>query len=206
MPREAQRTVAANDLAIAKLIKVEVAVQQEWKVVGVPGLSIVKKPSGVASYYVRCMAGKGARRRQVRQAIGPANDQADGRKAIKFADARARALSIATNGAQALGDDDGSPKTTLRRLFEQFEKNDKERASRTMADYRDALERDLFEKKPGVPVPLGDVPIAEIAAKDIAKALTKIESRSRNAAHKCRAALARSTSGRPSACWWTRTS
>src|SRR5262249_36872039 len=43
-------------------------------------------------------------------------------------------------------------------------------------------DRDLFKA-------LGDVPVAEISAKDIAKELTTIESRSPNAAHKTRSAL-----------------
>ena len=181
MPRKAENTVAANDLAIAKIIRTDVATQSEWKVVGVPGLSLVKKPTGAADYYVRFMAGKGARRKSVRQAIGPACDREDGRKAIKLSEAKTRALELVTGGS-AHFDSDGGPRTTLRRLFEQFEENDKDRAPRTMGDYRDALERDIFE-------PLGNVPVGEITAKDIAKALTKIESRSRNAAHKCRAAL-----------------
>jgi integrase len=127
------------------------------------------------------MAGKGARRKSVRRAIGPANDREDGHKAIKLSEAKAKALELFTGGT-AHFDDDGGPSTTLRQLFEQFEENDKSRAPRTVADYRDALERDIFEG-------LGHVPLGEITAKDIAKALTKIESRSRNAAHKCRAAL-----------------
>jgi integrase len=181
MPRKANNTVAANDLAIAKIIRTDVTTQCEWKVVGVPGLSLVKKPTGAADYYVRFMAGKGARRKSVRQAIGPARDRVDGRKAIKLSEAKTRALELVTGGS-AHFDSDGGPRTTLHRLFEQFEENDKDRAARTMGDYREALERDVFET-------LGDVPVGEITAKDIAKALTKIESRSRNAAHKCRAAL-----------------
>jgi integrase len=135
------------------------------------------KPTGLFIYYARFMAGHGARRKQVRQALGRAN----GPTPAKFSDARAKALKIAIDGPKGFGDD-GDKVTTLRQLFDQFEANDRDRASRTMSDYREALERDVFKK-------LGDVPVAEITAKDIAKALTKIESRSRNAAHKCRAAL-----------------
>ena len=181
MPREAVNTVAANDLAIEKRLKLgkdglplEIG---EWKVVGVPGLSLVMKPSGVATYFVRFMAGAGARRKQVRQAIGRAN----GPTAIKLSKAKAQAISIATDGAPGYGAD-GAPATTLRQLFDQFEENDQDRAARTMGDYCEALERDVFKT-------LGDVPVVEITRKDIAKTLTKIESRSRNAAHKSRAAL-----------------
>ena len=183
MPAKPKYTVAANDLSIAKLLKARVAVQREWKVLDVPGLSLVIKPPrednkpGVATYYARFMAGKGARRRSIREAIGRAN----GPTAIRLADAKARAINIAANGAAGYADD-AEKITTLRQLFDQFEGNDRDRSPRTMSDYREALERDIFE-------PLGDVPVAEIAAKDIAKTLTKVESRSRNAAHKCRAAL-----------------
>ena len=135
MPREAVNAVAANDLAIEKRLKLgkdglplEIG---EWKVVGVPGLSLVMKPSGVATYFVRFMAGAGARRKQVRQAIGRAN----GPTAIKLSKAKAQAISIAT---------DGAPATTLRQLFDQFEENDQDRAARTMGDYCEALERDVL--------------------------------------------------------------
>ena len=181
MPREAKNTIAANDLAIAKRLKPAKdgtpPAAGEWKVVGVPGLSLVISQSGSASYHVRFYAGSGARRKQVRQAIGRAN----GPTTIKLADAKAKAIKIASDGPIGYGDD-GSPQTTLRQLFSQFEENDKDRAPRTMSDYREALERDIFKM-------LGNVPVGEITAKDIAKALTKVESRSRNAAHKCRAAL-----------------
>ena len=113
---------------------------------------------------------------QVRQVIG----RASGATAIKLAAAKARALEVASDGPT--GGDDAEPRQTLRQLFAQFEANDRDRAPRTMLDYREALERDVFKK-------LGDVPVDEITAKDIAKVLTKIESRSRNAAHKSRAAL-----------------
>lgn len=177
MPRIAKLIISANDLAVSKKIKTEVTEQQEWKIEGVPGLSLVKKPSGVATYYVRFMAGSGARRKSIREAIGRAN----GPTAIKFTEARAKAINIAANGAGARGDD-GEKAMTLRQLFDLFEQNDQDRAPRTMADYREHLERDIFKA-------LGDVPVAEITARDLAKLLTSIESRSRNAAHKCRAAL-----------------
>jgi integrase len=181
MPREAVNTVAANDLAIEKRLKLGKdglpLETGEWKVVGVPGLSLVMKPTGVATYFVRFMAGKGARRKQVRQALGRAN----GPTAIKLSKAKDQAINIARDGASRF-DNDGAPTTTLRQLFDQFAENDRDRAPRTMNDYREALERDVFKS-------LGDVPVAEITAKDIARLLTKVESRSRNAAHKCRAAL-----------------
>ena len=176
MAREAKNTVAANDLSVAKIIKRKVTKQAEWKVLGVPGLSIVVSPSGVASYQVRCMAGTGARRKQVRRAIGHAN----GPLAIKLSKARADAIALV--GAAKGAKDEAQDKTTLRHLFDQFAENDQGHALRTMSDYRGALERDVFEE-------LGDVPVVEITAKDIARVLMRVEKRSRNSAHKCRAAL-----------------
>jgi integrase len=176
MAREAKNTVAANDLAVTKITKAKVTKQAEWKVVGVPGLSIIVNPSGVASYQVRCMAGMGARRKQVRRAIGRAN----GPLAIKFSEARAKALDLA--GIAKGTRDEAQDPTTLRQLFDQFEENDRDRSPRTMSDYREALERDVFEE-------LGKVPVVEVTAKDVARVLMRVEKRSRNSAHKCRAAL-----------------
>src|SRR5262245_52402576 len=125
MPREVKNKVAASDTAVVALIKRELAKrekaggsaakQQEWKVEGVPGLSLALKPSGVAIYYVRFMAGHGARRKQIRQAIG----QANGPTAIGLPKARTQAIKIASEGPTGFGDD-GSPKVTLRQLFDQF--------------------------------------------------------------------------------------
>lgn len=176
MAREAQNTVPANELSIEKIAKTKVAKQSEWKVDGVPGLSVLVSPTGVASYQVRCMAGSGVRRKQVRRAIGRAN----GPLAIKLSEAKAKALDLTRTAAGVqVEKTDG---TTLRQLFEQFESNDRERSARTMSDYREALERDVFGA-------LGDVPISEITSKDIARVLMGVEKRSRNSAHKCRAAL-----------------
>jgi integrase len=184
MAREAKNTVVANDLAVSKIIRDtkakiddgKITKQQEWKVVGVPGLSLIVTPSGAASYQVRCMAGTGVRRKQVRRAIG----RADGPLAIKFSKARAKAIELA--GAAKGIKDEEQDKATLRQLFDQFEEHDIDRSPRTMSDYREALERDIFKE-------LADVPVAEITAKDIARVLMRVEKRSRNSAHKCRAAL-----------------
>ena len=176
MAREYKNTVVANDLAVTKILKTKVDKQTEWKVLGVPGLSIIVSPSGRASYQVRCMAGSGVRRKQVRRMVG----QAAGPHAIKFSAAKSKALDLTSSakGAKEATQD----KTTLRDLFDQFEENDRERSIRTMSDYREALERDVFGE-------LGKVPVVEITAKDIARVLMVVEKRSRNAAHKCRAAL-----------------
>lgn len=176
MAREAQNVVAANDLAVTKILKSKVEKQTEWKVQGVPGLSVIVTPSGRASYQVRCMAGSGVRRKQVRRTIG----QAVGPHAIKFGAAKSKALDLTRTAKGAK--EETQDQTTLRQLFDQFEANDRARSLRTMSDYREALERDVFDE-------LGKVPVVEITAKDIARVLMVVEKRSRNSAHKCRAAL-----------------
>lgn len=176
MAREAKNTVPANALAVAKILKSKVEKQTEWKVLGVPGLSVIVSPGGAASYQVRCMAGVGVRRKQVRRTIG----QATGPLAIDFNKAKNDALDTTrvAKGAKP----ENLDKTTLRKLFDQFEANSSDQSPRTMSDYREALERDIFKG-------LGDVPLVEITAKDIARALMVVEKRSKNSAHKCRAAL-----------------
>ena len=176
MPASTKNSVAANDLAVTKIARSKPTTQREWKIEGVPGLSIVVKPSGVATYYVRFQAGTGARRGNVRRAIG----RAGGPLAIKLSEAKAKALDASRSaGERSASLDD---KTTLSQLFDQFAENDRVRSLRTMSDYREALERDIFQA-------LGKVPVVEITAKDIARVLMKVEKRSRNSAHKCRAAL-----------------
>lgn len=206
MARKAANTVPAQERSIEAVIKKEIErqtkagerKQTEWKVEGVPGLSVVLSKSGDASYHLRFMAGSGARRKQVRQAIG----RARGDKSIGFGAARSKALAVATDGPSALGIEEttAEARVTLRALFEQFEQwnqrpnNDDAISPRTLADYHDQLERDVFtneekkNKKDNI-LRLGDVPVGEITTKDVAKLLANIERRSPNAAHKARAAL-----------------
>jgi integrase len=187
MPAKIKNKVVANVEAIAALIrkidKQEPDTQQEWKVEGVPGLSLIRTPAGVWSWSLRFMAGTGARRKPVRKIVGRANGPAP----KSLADAKAEALAVATNGAMGFGDD-GETKKTLRELFDDFEKTNqsettaKRRSDRTMRDYRYYLERDVFKK-------LGHVPVNEITDKDIAKVLMESKKRSPKAAHECRSAL-----------------
>lgn len=175
----------AVDALISRIDKQDPApvTQLEWKVDGVPGLSLVRTPAGVWSWSLRFMAGAGARRKSVRRAIGRANGPAP----KSLADARAEALKVASEGPQAFGAD-GEPKQTLQELWEAFEKfneastNGKRRATRTMRDYRYYLDRDVFPT-------LGHVPLNEITPKDFAKVLAKAEQRSPKGAHESRSAL-----------------
>src|SRR5262245_21425836 len=130
MPAKTKNKVTANDLAITKLIREQTAEhekavkagaptpQKEWRVDGVPGLSLAIKPSGVFIFYVRFMAGKGARRKQVRQAIGHAN----GPTPTKLSEAKAKAIKIATDGPQGDGGDVDASRT-LGLLLEQLDAN-----------------------------------------------------------------------------------
>ena len=194
MPRKAEHVVAAQERAIEAVLKKEVANQEksrvrrqtEWKVADVPGLRLVLMKSGQASYHLRFTAGEGVRRKQRREALGRAN----GVSAIGLPKARAIALAVAKDGPAILGLDTSPDdlQATLRRVFDSFEKwnqrdgNAEAISPRTLADYRDQLERDVFKK-------LGDVPVVEIKKKDIVQLLVKTEARSSNAAHKARAAL-----------------
>ena len=194
MPRKAEHVVAAQERAIEAVLKKEVARQEqsrvrrqtEWKVTDVPGLRLVLMKSGQASYHLRFTAGEGVRRKQRREALGRAN----GVSAIGLPKARAIALAVAKDGPAILGLDTSPDDllATLRRVFDSFEKwnrrddNADAISPRTLSDYRDQLERDVFPK-------LGDVPVVEIKKKDVVQLLVKIEARSPNAAHKARAAL-----------------
>lgn len=195
MPREATNKVACQDRSIEAAFKKGLAQQAaagddkkqiEWKVDGVQGLSLVLMKSGEAAYHVRFMAGEGVRRKQQRKAIGRAN----GPTPITLAKARDIAKRVSLDGPAVLGIDTstGDLKATLRKVFDNFEKwnikpsNGDAISPRTLADYRDQLERDVFPT-------LGDVPVTEISKKDIVSLLTKVEARSPNAAHKARAAL-----------------
>lgn len=194
MARAARNKVAAQDRAIAATLKKEAERQAtlgdrrqvEWKVDGVPGLSLMLMKSGEASYHLRFMAGEGVRRKQQRKSIGSAN----GPSSIGLARARALALAVATDGPAVLGIDtsSGDLRPTLQKVFDQFEAWNKKPGNgdaispRTLADYRDQMERDVFPA-------LGKVPISEIKKKDVVALLSRVEARSSNAAHKARAAL-----------------
>src|SRR5262245_4223389 len=178
MPAKVKNAVAANAEAIPSLIrktdKAEPDARLEWKVTGVPGLSLVRTANGVWSWSLRFMAGTGARRKSVRRAIGPAS----GPVAKSLADAKAEALNVAANGPTGFGDD-GEGKQTLRELFDAFENfnqnSPKGRSPRTLRNYRYYLEKDVFPT-------LGHVPVNELTKQDFAKVLAKVEARSAKAA------------------------
>jgi integrase len=171
----------ANDLHIAKLAKSKVTVQSEWYVEGERGLSLVVKPSGVATYYVRYQLGKGTDRKQVRLAIGRA-----GEGGMALAKAREKAqelISKVENGIDPVAEQRAiGAEMTLSQLFEERFAKDKDTAPRTLEDYKAILEKDVFKT-------LGDKPANRIKPEEFALVLECIEARAKHAAHKARSAL-----------------
>ena len=175
------RTAKANDLVIAKLAKNKVRVQSEWYIEGERGLSLVAKPSGVATYYVRYQLGKGRNRSQVRLAIGRA-----GEGGMPLAKARERAKELMAkveSGVDPVAEQRAiGAEMKLRELFEERLAKDKDTAPRTLEDYTAILERDVFKT-------LGDRPANRIKPEEFAVVLERVEARAKHAAHKARSAL-----------------
>jgi integrase len=163
------------------LAKTKVAVQSEWYVEGERGLSIVVKPSGVATYFVRYQLGKGKRRKQFRAAIGRA-----GQGGLPLADARARAqayMSKVETGVDPVAEEEAKAnELTLQQLFERRLDQDNGTAERTLDDYRMALEKHIFPT-------LGGKPASSIKPEEFAELLEGIEKKAKHATHKVRSAL-----------------
>jgi integrase len=176
-----RQTVKANDLAVAKIARTKIQKQAEWYVEGERGLSIVVKPSGVATYYVRYQLGRGKKRRQVRHALGRA-----GEGGMKLADARSKAkgfMSEVATGLDPVAQQAARDASlTFRQLFEERCRLDTETAPRTLDDYRMALTKDVFPD-------LGNRPAIEIKPEEFAAVLEGIEARAKHSAHKVRSAL-----------------
>jgi|SoiMethySBSTD1v2_1073268.scaffolds.fasta_scaffold350284_1 integrase len=193
MAGKAQNTVRFNDQLVAKIARTKVARQTEWKVEGVRGLSLVVKPTGTATFYVRYQVGSndsqlGTKRVERRTAIGQYDPRVFSLHAARTA-AETLMASVATGGdpvaeekAKAAEAKAKADALTLRQLFDERCAKDARRAERTLADYRLALEADVF------PI-LGDVAANEIDADQIVAVLEPIEARSKHAAHKARSAL-----------------
>jgi integrase len=183
MTGKARNSVAYNDLAVSKKARAQVGKQIEWQIETVPGLSLVVKPSGVATFYVRYHVGQGSKIKHRRKALGQYGDKPH---QMSLSDARDAALEI--RGAVRKGSDPvreatvSSSSLTLRQLFDERVKKDGKRAQRTLDDYKLALEADVFPD-------LGDLPASEIDADQIVAVLERVEARSKHAAHKVRSAL-----------------
>ena len=158
--------------------------QEERTIDGVRGLSVVVKPSGVATYLVRYQIGKGKGRKKRCQAIGRW-----GPGGVSLHDARTKALAAMTEvskGGDPIATEreraNAKAELTLRELFAERVEKDTRRAERTLADYGLALEADVFPD-------LGDLPANDVDADQIVTVLERIEARSKHAAHKARSAL-----------------
>lgn len=176
MGRKAANEIAANDRSLNKARRTRVAKQTEYSIAGEKGLSLVVKPSGAASYSMRYTIGEVGQKKDRRAILGSFED-------MTLAEAKDEADEIRREVRKGVDKHAGPPDlSTLRQLFETFEEHDTRRTARTLRDYRGHLERDVFDA-------LGDKPIADLTAKDVARVLTKIDTRSASAAHNCRSAL-----------------
>ena len=136
--RPATRTVPANTLAIDKLTRCHVEKLKRWKVEGVHGLYVQLLPSGAASYVVKLAIGVG---RTV--TLGRA-----GRGGLPLADATSKAEGLTRQVEQGLDpvevEAEKAARRTLRQLFEERTVKDGGTHPRTLADYKLALEKDIF--------------------------------------------------------------
>ena len=121
-------------------------VQEERQIEGVRGLALVVKPSGAAAYLLRYQVGKGKRRQRRCQALGRWGDGG-----LSLSDARAKALSHmaqVSKGGDPVAEEreqaNAKAELTLRQLFDERVAKDSRRAERTLADYKLALEADVF--------------------------------------------------------------
>lgn len=184
MAREAKNVVKANDQAIARVARTEVAKQSEWKVEGVPGLSLVVTPGGAATFYVRYHVGRKPNVKWKRTALG--RYAQGGHGGLSLADARSKALELAREielgGDPIQQEAERAKALTLRALFAARLERDAETHARTMDDYRQALERDVFPE-------LGNQLADAITPDQFATLLERIEDRAKHAAHKVRSGL-----------------
>jgi integrase len=177
-------SVAYNELAVAKIVKTERSKQAEYQIDGLQGFSIVVKPSGVATFYVRYQTGTGVNRNRVCKAVG---QYGDGK--LSLADAKTLAMALLTavaKGADPVAEENAATiaaqALTLKQLFAERVAKDKDTQASTLAGYRRRLEKDVFPK-------LGDKIAGELTAKDFAKVLEGIAARSEHAAHQIRSGI-----------------
>jgi integrase len=152
---------------------------------GVPGLNMIVKPSGVASYIIRYYVGHGASaRREKKHVIGR-----HGR--ITLADAKAEALRIMREhelGSDPIEEARKAKKVeratmTLREMWDRRVAQDDKLAPSSIEKYEAHLKQHVWK------TPLGDRPAADITADDIVEVLTAAEAKSKAVAHSVRSAL-----------------
>lgn len=139
----------------------------EWKIEGVPGLTLVVQPTGVATYFVRYQVRIGAKRVFRRSKIGD-------RKLVTLQDARKQAFDTMTK-VEAGDDPVASAKAawtamTFKQLAEDRLASDVEISTRTRNEYTAMLKYDVY------PV-IGDHPAGDVTREQVATILHGIEKR-----------------------------
>ena len=174
------KTIPFNTLALEKAAPRD-GKPTEYKIEGVPGLTLRIEPTGVGTFYVRYTVGKGEARKFRREKIGRRDF-----KILPLAEVRKQALAIMANvakGEDPVADAAVTAKTmTLKALFAERLAKDEDRSGETLANYKRVLENDVFPA-------LGDLPANAITADQIADVLEVIEARSKHVAHVARSAL-----------------
>lgn len=152
---------------------------KEYKIDGVPGLSLIVTKSGTASFYVRYQVMEGGTKRFRRDKIGR-------RDLIKLKDAKAKALGLMQQVAK--GEDPVAKERarhdalTLAELFDERLATDNKTSARTLDDYKLVLNKYVMKT-------LGHLPANEVTDEQIAKALRTIEKNAPHSAHKAQSAL-----------------
>jgi integrase len=184
MSRSPVNVLKANDQAIAKVARTKVDKQAEFKIEGVPGLTLIITPGGAATFYYRYQVGKGSARKFRRAALGKYGQGGHG--GLGIAAARQKALELATEtegGTDVVAETKAAAaKMTLRQLFELRREKDDVTAPRTLDDYAEVLARHVWKA-------LGDKPADEITPDQFAHVLAKVEDETKHGCHKARSAL-----------------
>lgn len=190
MGTKAVNVLPYNDAAIASARVAEGEKAKEYKIEGVPGLTLIVAKSGTATFYVRYQVGKGAGKKFRREQVGR-------HPLIKLKDAKAKAVELMTaveKGGDPYAESEAKAQEaasaakarasalTLQKLFELRKAGAEGGAVRTLDSYEQLLKKDVFPT-------LGAMPADDIAPESIAEVLEAIEARSKHSAHRVRSAL-----------------
>ena len=180
-----QKAIPFNDLAVSKAVRemAKTGKGGQARVAGVDGLSVVVKPSGVASFIVRYEGnGTGEKREFRKKALGRVG-------ALSLADARTMALSMMSEvakGADPVQAERAAVQAqrraiTVRQLFELWRAKGT-CSPQTLEGYSKVLEADAFPT-------IGDMAAADVDADIIVSILEPVEERSKNVVHRLRSVL-----------------
>ena len=179
-----------NDASVASACVDEDGKPKEFKIEGVPGLTLIVAKSGTGTFYCRYQVGKGDDKKYRREKIGR-------RGLLKLKDAKAKATSLMTEvalGVDPVARNEADAKAavesakakanalTLKQLFDLRVAAAGSEPGRTLEDYDQVLKKHVYTK-------LGDVPANDITPEMLVEVLEAVEAKSKNAAHKARSAL-----------------